>query len=50
MFEGHGEGMEEDHPQFEHNWRVTTPEKWDTIDSGNWILSDKRRRGPQDDG
>ena len=39
LFEGHGEGMEEDHPQFEHNWRVTTPDKWDTIASGNtrWV-------------
>ena len=27
LFEGHGEGMEEDHPQFEHNWRFTAPEK-----------------------
>ena len=37
LFEGHGEGMEEDHPQFEHNWRATAPEKWDAIASGNWI-------------
>ena len=37
LFEGQGEGMEEDHPQFEQNWRSTTPDKWDTIASGNWI-------------
>ena len=37
MFEGYCEGMEEDHPQFEYNWRVTTPDKWDVIDSGNWL-------------
>ena len=29
--------MEEDHPQFEYNWRVTAPDKWDEIVSGNWI-------------
>ena len=28
--------MEEDHPQFEHNWRATAPDKWDAIASGNW--------------
>jgi hypothetical protein len=37
LFEGYGEGMEEDHPQFEYNWRVTASDKWDTIASGNWI-------------
>ena len=37
LFEGYGEGMEEDHPQSEYNWRVTAPDKWDEIDSGNWI-------------
>ena len=37
LFEGHGEGMEEDHPQSEYNWRATAPDKWDTIASGNWI-------------
>ena len=37
LFEGHGEGMEEDHPQSEYNWRATAPDKWDAIASGNWI-------------
>ena len=37
LFEGHSEGMEEDHPQSEYNWRVTAPDKWDVIASGNWI-------------
>ena len=37
LFEGYCEGMEEDHPQFEYNWRVATPDKWDVIDSGNWL-------------
>ena len=37
LFEGHNEGMEEDHPQFEQSWRVTTTGKWDAISSGNWI-------------
>ena len=37
LFPGHGEGMEEDHPPFDHNWRFTTSEKWDVIASGNWI-------------
>ena len=35
--EGHGDGMEEDHSQFEQNWKATAPDKWDTIVSGNWI-------------
>ena len=37
LFEGHGDGMEEDHSQFEQNWSTTVPDKWDTIASGNWI-------------
>ena len=37
LFEGHSEGMEEDHPQSEYNWRTTAADKWDPIDSGNWI-------------
>jgi ribonuclease HI len=36
LFEGHGEGMEEDHPQLEYNWRATAPDKWVAIASGNW--------------
>ena len=34
LFEGHGEEMEEDHPQIEHNWRSTASDEWDTIASG----------------
>ena len=37
LFEGHGEDMEEDHIHLEQTWRSTTPDKWDTIVSGNWI-------------
>ena len=37
LFEGHGEGMEEDNPQFQHNWRSTVSDKWDVIVSGKWI-------------
>ena len=46
LFEGHGEGMEEDHhhPQSEYNWRATAPDKWDTIASGNWIQKAVWRR------
>ena len=29
--------MEEDHSQFEQNWKTTVPDQWDTISSGNWI-------------
>ena len=37
MFEGCGVDMEEDHMQFEQNWRSTSPDKWDVIVSGKWI-------------
>ena len=29
--------MEEDSIQLEQSWRVTSPDKWDVIDSGKWI-------------
>ncbi len=37
LFEGHDEGMDEDHIQLEQWWRSTESDKWDVIDSGNWI-------------
>ena len=37
LFEGHDEGMDEDHIQLEQRWRSTESDKWDVIDSGNWI-------------
>ena len=44
LFEGNGEGMEEDHPQFETASEDTGHLHMDSR------LSDKRRGGPQDDG
>jgi hypothetical protein len=44
LFEGSGEGMEEDHIQLEQNWRVTVPDKCDVMSSGNSVGNGFRRR------